>query len=162
MRYAISWIALWLSMAIALGQSWAKFRFQPLDIASSQDADTQLIQQIETDWLKAERTTDPNIIDRVLANDYVNLTPTGTGPGKVELLSHSLEHSGEAPSYSVRQEDMHIFVLNETSAVAAYVKVYVANENKSVAREDTTHVFTKGHGTWRLRISRASHPSPSK
>ena len=139
-----------------------KSRFQPLDTASSQDADMQLIQQIETEWLKAERTTDPNIIDRILADDYVNLTPSGTGPGKVELLRNFREHSGEVLAYSVRQQDMHIFILSETSAVAAYMKVYEANENKDVAREDTTHVFTKDHGTWRLRISRVSHPSPGK
>jgi len=83
-------------------------------------------------------------------------------PGKVELLRNFREHSGEVLAYSVRQQDMHIFILSETSAVAAYMKVYEANENKDVAREDTTHVFTKDHGTWRLRISRVSHPSPGK
>ena len=38
---------------------------------------------------------------------------------------------------------MNIFVLSDASAVAAYVKIYVAKENKNVAREDTTHVFKK-------------------
>ncbi|SRR6266566_3622713 len=156
MRYAISWIAVWLSIATAFGQGRANPVSQSLDTASSRDADTQLIQQIETDWLKAEGTTDPSVVDSILADDFVNLTPTGIGPGKAEILRNFRAHKGEAPPYTVRQQDMHIFILNETSAVAAYVKIYVANENKSVAREDTTHVFMKDRGTWKLRISRAS------
>jgi ketosteroid isomerase-like protein len=162
MRYAISWIAVWLSIATAFGQGHANPVSQSPDTASSRDADTQSIQQIETDWLKAEGTTDPSVVDRVLADDLVNLTPTGIGPGKAEILRNFRQHKGKSPPYTVRQQDMHIFILNETSAVAAYVKIYVANENKNVAREDTTHVFTKDCGTWKLRIARASHASLSK
>jgi ketosteroid isomerase-like protein len=125
--------------------------------ASTQHADSQLIQQIELDWLKAERTTDPTLVERVLADDYVNLTPTGIGPGKAALLKNFREHAGEAPPYSMRQQDMHIFVLNDIAAVASYVTIYVSNENKTVARQDTTHVFTKEHGTWKLRVSRSSN-----
>jgi ketosteroid isomerase-like protein len=162
MRYAISWIAVWLSIAAAFGQGQANPLSQSPDTASSRDADNQLIRQIETDWLKAERTTDPSVVDRVLADDWVNLTPTGIGPGKAAVLKNFREHTGEAPPYSVQQHDLHIFILNDTSAVAAYVKIYVASENKNVAREDTTHVFTKDRGTWKLRISRASHSSQSE
>jgi hypothetical protein len=86
MRYAISWIAVWLSIATAFGQGHANPVSQSPDTASSRDADTQSIQQIETDWLKAEGTTDPSVVDRVLADDLVNLTPTGIGPGKAEIL----------------------------------------------------------------------------
>jgi|HubBroStandDraft_2_1064218.scaffolds.fasta_scaffold34565_5 ketosteroid isomerase-like protein len=162
MRYAVSWIAVWLSIAAAFGQGQANPVSQSPDTASSRDADNQLIRQIETDWLKAERTTDPSVVDRVLADDWVNLTPTGFGPGKAAVLKNFREHTGEAPPYSVQQHDLHIFILNKTSAVAAYVKIYVADENKNVAREDTTHVFTKDRGTWKLRISRASHSSQSE
>jgi ketosteroid isomerase-like protein len=162
MRYPISWIAMWLSIATAFGQGPANPVSESPDAASSRDSDAQLLQQIETDWLKAEKTTDPNVVDRVLADDWVNLTPTGIGPGKAEILRNFRKHTGEAPPYSVRQQDLHIFVLNETSAVAAYLKIYVANENQNVAREDTIHVFTKDRGAWRLRISKASHSSQSE
>jgi hypothetical protein len=69
MRYAFSWIAVWLSIAAAFGQGQAN-PVSP-DTASSRDADNQLIRQIETDWLKAERTTDPRVVDRAgLAHFY--------------------------------------------------------------------------------------------
>ena len=123
--------------------------------ATAPQSETQLIQQIEDDWLKGENTTDISVLDRVLADDYVNLTPRGLGPGKAEIMSHLKPRAGETPPYSLEVEDMHIYVLGDT-AVAAYVKTYTTKENGNVLREDTTHIFVKDHGTWKLRISRAS------
>ena len=162
MRYsACSLIVSTLLAVTASGQAQATSS-KPANGASTQDADSHLIQQIESDWVKAERTTDPKLVEMVLADDYVSLTPTGIGPGKAELLKTFREHTGEAPPYSVRQQDMHIFVLNDIAAVASYVTIYVSNENKNVARQDTTHVFTKEHGTWRLRVSRSSNSAKSE
>ena len=150
-------ITLTFCIATAFGQTQASSAPEANKSASGRDTDKHLIEQIELDLLKAERNTDPTVMETALAEDYVNLTPTGVGPGKAALLQNFREHAGEAPPYSVRREDMNIFVLNDASAVAAYVKIYVAKENKNVAREDTTHVFTKKDGTWKLRVSRASH-----
>jgi ketosteroid isomerase-like protein len=156
MRYATcSLIALTLLIATVFGQTANSPEL--VNSVPTRDADSHLIQQIELDWLKAERTTDPTLVERVLADDYVNLTPTGIGPGKAALLKNFQEHAGEAPPYSVRQQDMHIFVLHDLSAVASYVTIYVSNENKNIARQDTTHVFTKEHGAWKLRVSRSSN-----
>jgi ketosteroid isomerase-like protein len=162
MRYA-TWtlIALTIMVVTMFGQTRANSP-EPARGESTQDADSHLIQQIELDLLKAERTTDPTLLETVLADDYVNLTPTGIGPGKAALLKTFREHPGEAPPYSVRQQDMQIFVLNDTAAVASYVAIYVAHENKNVARQDTTHVFTKEHGTWKLRVSKSSKSAQSE
>jgi len=77
---------------------------------ATQAAQTE-IQQVEDDWLQAERSTNPTALERILANDFVNLTPTGIGPDKETLLENFRQHAGEAPPYSVRQEDMHIYIL---------------------------------------------------
>ena len=81
----------------------------------------------KTDGENPRITTNPSRFSRVLAEDYVNLT-----------------------------HDVRIFVLNDKSAVATYVKEYVANENGNVARQDTTDIFIKDGQTWRMRLSRTS------
>jgi ketosteroid isomerase-like protein len=113
------------------------------------------IQQLEDDWLKAERTTDPAILDRILSDDFVNLGPTGQAAGKPQLMKNWQPHAGQPPAYTVDTSDMRIYVLGD-SAVAAYAKTYTAKENGNVIHEDTTHVFTRDHGTWKLRLSRSS------
>jgi ketosteroid isomerase-like protein len=121
-------------------------------------SDSDLIQQLEDDWLKAERTTDPKAIDRILADDFVNLAPSGLAPGKAQLRETWKTHAGQVPPYTVESSDMRIYILGDT-AVAAYSKTYTAKESGNVAHEDTTHVFTKEQGLWKLRISRSSfHP----
>jgi hypothetical protein len=57
----------------------------------------------------------------------------------------------------VETADMRIYILGD-SAVAAYTKIYTAKENGNVVHEATTHIFTKDHGTWKMRSSRATVP----
>jgi hypothetical protein len=118
--------------------------------------DTAQIRQLEADLLTAERTTDPKTFDRILAADYVNLTPTGVGPGKDAILANLDEHKGEAPPYSAHQQELHVYLVDSTTAVAVYVKEYVAKENKNVAHHDTTDVFVRGGETWHLKLTRTS------
>jgi len=147
----LRWIALLCLTSFAIGQNQAKLSPQ----SPATEVDQRTIQQIEDDWLKGEKMTDMAVLERVLADDYVNLTPSGPGPGKAEILKHLQPRAGQSPPYSLETRDMHIYILGDT-AVAAYVKAYTAKEGGNVVREDTTHIFTKDHGSWKLRISRAS------
>jgi ketosteroid isomerase-like protein len=152
MRYILS------CLIVLCGWAAPAFTQNPSNSApktATVQSDSELIQQIEDDWLKGENTTDMAVLERVLADDYVNLTPRGLGPGKAEIISHLQPRAGQTPPYSLDVKDMHIYVLGDTG-VAAYVKTYTAKEGGNVVREDATHIFVKDHGTWRLRISRAS------
>ena len=151
MRNALSLLLLFCCPAPAFTQDSSA---RP-NAATAQPADSEAIQHIEDDWLKGENTTDIAVLERVLADDYVNLTPRGLGPTKAEIISHLQSRAGQAPPYSLETKDMHIYVLGD-AAVAAYTKTYTAAENGHVLTEDTTHIFTKEHGTWRLKISRAT------
>jgi len=125
---------------------------------SNQQDDVKAIQQIEDAWLRGERTSDISAFDRVLADDYVNLTQRGIGPGKAKIIDQVRAHAGQAPPYSVDIADMHIYILGDV-AVAAFVKTYTAKENGNVMREDNTHIFKKDRGAWKLKISRESDHS---
>lgn len=132
---------------MAFGQAQA-------DAASRVD-DEKAIQQIEADFLKAERITDIAVLERVLADDYVNVVPRGLGPNKAELAKNLEARAGQTPPYSVETKDMRVYVLGDT-AVATFLKTYTAKENSNVAQEEATHIFTKDRGVWKLRVSRAS------
>jgi hypothetical protein len=123
--------------------------------ASAHQDDVKQIQQIEDDWLNAERTTNIEVLERIMADDYVSLNSGAMGPGKVQLLQGLRPKAGQAPPYSVDTQDMHIYILDNV-AVAAYTKTYVAKENGNVGREDNTHIFKKDHGVWKLKISRGT------
>jgi ketosteroid isomerase-like protein len=137
--------------ALSFGQNSAPAKSNAT--AATSDADT--IRQIEDDWAKVEETTDVAVLERVLADDYVNLTPRGLGPGKAELLRNLRPKAGQTPPYTVKNSNMQIHVFGD-AAVAAYVKTYTAKENGNLMQENTTHVFTRDHGSWKLRLSRAT------
>ena len=118
-------------------------------------SDVDAIQHIETELIKGEGTTDTAVFERTLADDYVNIGPRGLGPRKNEIIKAMKPHAGQAPPYSVEMHDLHVYVLGNT-AVAASVRTYTAKENGNIANEDSTHIFVKDHGSWKLKISRAS------
>ncbi len=124
--------------------------------ASSPDqADIIAIQQLEDEWLKAERSTDLAALDRILADDFAGVGTNGPAPGKAQLLKNLQPHAGQAPPYTVETSDLHIIVRGDT-AIAAYTKTYTAKENGNVDHEDMTDVFTRDHGEWKLKMSRNS------
>ena len=127
----------------------------PPNAATSHLTDSEMIQQIEDDMLKSEHTTDIAVLERVLADDYVNLTLRGVGPTQAETISHLQPRAGQAPPYSLETKDMHIYVLGD-AGVAAFTRTYTAQENGNSLHEDTTHIFKKERGAWKLKISRAS------
>jgi ketosteroid isomerase-like protein len=155
MRYTI---ALALSLCICLPPGFnqaAPSQAQESPAATGAHGDADAIQTIEADLLKSEATSNIPVMERILADDYVNLVPHGPGPSKEKIIEGMKPHAGQAPPYSVEMHDLHVYVLGDT-AVAVYVKTYTAKENGNTDNEDTTHVFVKDHGSWKLKISRAS------
>lgn len=121
---------------------------------SAQTDESKTIQQIEDEL--SDENANPVTYDRVLADDYVNLVPRGVGPGKAEIIAGIRRHPpDQGLPYTTEIENMHVYILGDT-AVAAFTKRYTAKENGNVAHEDTTHIFQKDHGAWRLKISRAT------
>jgi len=155
MRYAIA-LALFLCLCVlsAFNQA-ASAQTQPSTAATGVQGDTNAIQTIEADLLKSEATTNIAVMEQTLADDYVNLVPSGPGPGKKEIIEGMKPHAGQAPPYSVEMHELHVYFLGDT-AVAVFVKTYTAKENGNMANEDMTHVFVRDHGNWKLKISRAS------
>jgi hypothetical protein len=134
---------------------WTTLLFGQGSTTPKPSSEFDRIQQLENEWLQGERTTDLSVFQRVLAEDYVNVTPQGIGPSKAEIIQHLKPHSGQAPPYTLETRDMRIYILGDV-AVAAFTKTYIAKENAKRLDEDTTHIFQKNEGLWKLKISRAS------
>jgi hypothetical protein len=108
---------------------------------SNSSPDQEAIQQLEADLLKAEMSGDPTPISRILADDWVNLPPTGTGSSKATIVGRYRRAAGEAPPYAAKEEDMRIYLLNET-AVAAYVGLFLLQKTpcpEAVSRRSRPH-----------------------
>lgn len=156
MRYAIA-LTLFLCLCLCINPALSQTASADAQKATSAaQPDIDVIQRIEADLLKAEGATDVAVFEKTLADDYVNLGPRGLGPGKSKIIEGMRPHAGQAPPYSVEMHDLHVYVLGDT-AVAASVRTYTAKENGNTANEDSTHIFVRDHGTWKLKISRASN-----
>jgi hypothetical protein len=153
MRFAIA-LAVFLCLCIRPAHSQsASANVQQSTNAAQSDIDA--IQHIEAELIESEGNTDIAEFERTLADDYVNMGPRGLGPGKNQILDGMRPHAGQAAPYSVEMHNLRVYVLGET-AVAASVRTYTAKENRNTADEDLTHIFVREHGTWKLKISRAS------
>jgi hypothetical protein len=118
--------------------------------------DEQQIRQLEAELLKGEMNSDPVVFEKILADDCLNL-PAGPDLTKAKLVAGVRKSQGQAPPYLAREEDMHVYTLGET-AIAIYVKEYAVRANPNqVDRQDLTDVFVRSDGTWKLKISRATH-----
>jgi Domain of unknown function (DUF4440) len=123
-------------------------------------SDTEMLVQMENDLFRAKVTSDPEVIGKFLADDWVNISPTGRGWGKPELMEHLRQHPRELPLYSAQQQDLQVFVFGNTG-VATYVEDDTAKPDQhlpwgSKLQTDGTAVFVKEGGTWKLRLSRGS------
>ena len=127
----------------------------------AQQSDTEVLIQIEKDLLKVHMTSDPEVVemvDKVFADDWVNLEPDRRGPGKPEMrdLLHRLYRDKNAfpkPYPDMQQRDLQVFLFGNT-AVATYVQEDTANPDGHPV--DVTDVFVKDNGTWKLRLTRSS------
>jgi hypothetical protein len=125
-------------------------------ISQVSQKDEQQIRQLEAEMLKGEMNSDPVVFEKILADDCLNL-PAGSDLTKAKLVEGIRKSQGQAPPYIAREEDMHVYMLGDT-AIAIYVKEYSVRSNSNqVDRQDLTDVFVRSAGTWKLKVSRATH-----
>jgi hypothetical protein len=118
--------------------------------------DEQQIRQLEEEMLKGELNSDPVVFEKILTDDCLRL-PAGPDLTKAKLVEGIRKSQAEAPPYTARETDMYVYMLGDTG-IATYVKEYIARENPNqVDDQDVTDVFVKSAGTWKLKISRATH-----
>jgi len=118
--------------------------------------DEQEIRKLAAELLKGGMNSDPAVFEKILAHDCLNL-PAGPDLTKAKIVDGVRKSQGQAPPYIARQEDMQVYLLGDT-AIAIYVKEYAVRANPNhIDRQDLTDIFVRSAGTWKLKISRATH-----
>jgi ketosteroid isomerase-like protein len=127
--------------------------------AVTQQPDTELLVQIEKDLFQAKMTGNPDVIEKFLSDDWVNISPTGREGSKAGLVQHLRQHPGQLPPFTGQQQDLQVYVFGN-AGVATYVEELTAKPDEhlpwSKLQTDGTDVFVKDSGTWKLRLSRGS------
>ena len=134
---------------------------RPSSASETQQSDTESLVQLEKELFKAHWTSDPELaalVDKVYADDWVNLEPDRRGPGKPEMMEflHRLFQDKKTPPKAVpdkQQRDLQVFLFGNT-AVATYFQVDAAEPDQHPL--DVTDVFVKDGGTWKMKLSKAS------
>ena len=129
--------------------------------SETQQSDTESLVQLEKELFKAHWMGDPEVVslvDKVYADDWVNLEPDRRGPGKPEMMEflHRLFQDKRTPPKTVpdkQQRDLQVFLFGNT-AVAAYIEEDTAKPDQHPL--DVTDMFVKDGGTWKLRLTKAS------
>ena len=126
---------------------------------ATQHSDTELLVQMEKDLFRAKMTANPDVVDKFVSDDWVNISPTGREGSKAGIMQNLRQHPGQLPPFTGQQQDLQVYVFGNTG-VATFVEEFTANPNQhlpwSKQQTDGTDVFVKDSGTWKLRLSRGS------
>jgi len=113
--------------------------------------DEAAVRKAEADWAKAVVANDFDTLESIFADDlYYSHSDfhVDTKRSYIDALK-----SGKARYYAVDAESTRIQVLDDRTALAMTVAVYVtkaADGSRQTAQLKTLHVFRKNNGRWQL------------
>jgi ketosteroid isomerase-like protein len=133
----ICFLSLLLSAAVPVQAQQSK--------ADSDAAISQTLQAIERDWLNAEKNHDAAVFERLVADDWIAITPDGKSQTKAE---RAIEIK-TAHTTSATLGDMKVRVFGDTAVVTGTDdETTVQDGKKSSDHYVWTDVFVKRNGEW--------------
>lgn len=119
--------------------------------APIKSSDQQQLLTLEADLVTAENKHDAGLFEKVVADDWVNASPTGqTRLSKAQVVAALREVN---LPYQVTTKDTVVHVFGN-AAVLTFTKQYTNNEG-ATASENVVHVFTRDNNDWKLRFSQS-------
>jgi len=128
--------------AIALGQKQSSSRDQRSSVE-------QAIRQLDRERIQAQIGADAVALDRIYANDFIGVGPSGTVRTKAQVISDFT--SGDLKFQSITTDEVQVRVYENTAVETGLSTMVGQDKGKSVPRDTRfTRVWVRQQGRWRL------------
>jgi uncharacterized protein (TIGR02246 family) len=109
----------------------------------------QAIRQLDNERIRAQIGADAVALDRIYADDFIGVGPSGTVRTKAEVISDFT--SGNLKFQSITTDEVRVRVY-ENTAVETGLSTMVGQDKGEAVPRDTrfTRVWVKQQGSWRL------------
>jgi ketosteroid isomerase-like protein len=109
----------------------------------------QVIRQLDHERIQAQIGADAVALDRIYANDFIGIGPSGTVRTKPQVISDFT--SGDLKFQSITTDDVRVRVYGNTAVETGRSIMSGQDKGKTVPRDNRfTRVWVKQQGRWRL------------
>src|SRR5262249_10370641 len=132
------------------------FTVAPMGVAQKQSARgsrqtsvEEVIKQLDNERIQAQIQADATALDRIYADDFIGVGPSGTVRTKAQVISDFT--SGDLKFQSITTDEVQVRVYESTAAETGLSTMVGHDKGKAVPREpEFTRVWVKQQGRWRL------------
>ena len=109
----------------------------------------QVIREVDHERIQAQIGADAAALDRIYADDFIGIGPSGTVRTKPQVISDFT--SGDLKYVSITTEDVRVRVYDNTAVETGISTMIGQDKGKAVPRDNRfTRVWIKQGGLWRL------------
>jgi len=109
----------------------------------------QTIRQADNERIQAQIHADAAVLDRIYADDFIGIGPSGTVRMKPQVLSDFT--SGSLKFQSITTDEVQVRVYGDTAVETGLSTMVGQDKGKAVPRDNRfTRVWVKQQGHWRL------------
>ena len=131
-----------VAASIALGQKQSSSRDQRSSVE-------QAIKQLDAERIRAQIGADAAALDRIYADDFIGVGPSGTVRTKAQVISDFT--SGDLKFQSITTDEVQVRVYENTAVETGLSTMSGQDKGKAVPRDTRfTRVWVKQEGRWRL------------
>ena len=109
----------------------------------------EVIKKLDNERIQAQIHADGTALDRIYADDFIGVGPSGTVRTKPQVMSDFT--SGELKFQSITTDDVQVRVYGNTAVETGRSTMIGQDKGKNVPRDTRfTRVWVKQQGRWRL------------
>ena len=109
----------------------------------------QAIKQLDNERIRAQIGADAVALDRIYADDFIGVGPSGTVRTKAQVISDFT--SGDLKFQSIVTDEVQVHVYENTAVETGLSTMSGQDKGKAVPRDTRfTRVWVKQEGRWRL------------